>query len=159
MDRNEYLRLYNQQEYAKESHRKSREKWSGEDEIRGLKEIPCADCKKRYPHYVMDFDHRGDKTFKVSDRKSKEERLVEAKKCDVVCSNCHRERTHSRRVKAVGTERFTGVQGRWNSNKTHCVAGHEFTEENTYYQKDGKSIKRRCRACNRAAMKKRRTNG
>jgi len=26
--------------------------------IREAKDVPCMDCGRRYPHYVMDFDHR-----------------------------------------------------------------------------------------------------
>lgn len=33
--------------------------------------------------------------------------------------------------------------------KTHCPHGHEYTEENTIYYKYNKSIKRRCRACDK----------
>lgn len=62
---------------------------------------PCADCGKKYPFYVMDYDHvRGIKGFNIatiSVRKvSKEILFEEIAKCDVVCSNCHRERTWSR---------------------------------------------------------------
>lgn len=32
-------------------------------------------------------------------------------------------------------------------SKTHCINGHEFTEENTYRQRDGS---RACKECNRA---------
>lgn len=39
------------------------------------------------------------------------------------------------------------LRGR-NSDKTHCVNGHEFTAENTYYRKG--SGHRMCRACGRA---------
>lgn len=61
---------------------------------------PCADCGKFYPYYVMDFDHRDPSTkFKgVSQltsygfKKMKEE----ISKCDLVCANCHRERTHGK---------------------------------------------------------------
>ena len=67
--------------------------------VRGLKDVPCSDCGVRYPHYVMDFDHvRGRKTKQVADMvsRSMSERAIrkEAEKCDVVCANCHRERTH-----------------------------------------------------------------
>jgi len=60
---------------------------------------PCTDCKKFYPHYVMDFDHR-DETTKKSDISSicNEGSLkvvkAEIAKCDLVCANGHRERTH-----------------------------------------------------------------
>ncbi len=61
-----------------------------------LKSVPCADCGIRYPHYVMDFDHvRGVKAGNVSLMKAEGQAklLAEVAKCDVVCSNCHRERT------------------------------------------------------------------
>lgn len=34
-----------------------------------------------------------------------------------------------------------------NARKTHCLHGHEFTEENTHYRKVGKSVQRLCREC------------
>ena len=69
-----------------------------------LKSVPCADCGKSYPPFVMDFDHvpgRGTKKFEISRWASETHRLdskeiqEELAKCDVVCSNCHRFRTHS----------------------------------------------------------------
>ncbi len=60
----------------------------------------CMDCGEFYPAYVMDFDHR-DATIKVSNvakllgyglKRVKEE----IEKCDLVCANCHRVRTHKR---------------------------------------------------------------
>lgn len=70
--------------------------------IRSLKSRPCADCGIQYPFYVMDFDHREGvtKEFALNSvtRLSREAILREIAKCDVVCSNCHRERTHRRRV-------------------------------------------------------------
>ena len=67
-----------------------------------LKDRPCADCGRRFPSYVMDFDHVGPKTGAVSSfvRSSSPERLLaEAMNCEVVCANCHRLRTW-RRLKA-----------------------------------------------------------
>ena len=66
-----------------------------------LKVDSCYDCKKIFPPYVMDFDHvRGKKSFNISlTRKyfwSKKTVLKEIEKCDLICSNCHRERTHQR---------------------------------------------------------------
>jgi len=63
------------------------------------KNRPCADCGVRYPYYVMDFDHvRGGKRFNVSEGAASqvtvENLLEEIAKCDVVCANCHRERTY-----------------------------------------------------------------
>jgi hypothetical protein len=64
--------------------------------------VPCADCGVSYPTYVMDFDHiRGIKIKSVArmvaDGVSLEALQSEIDKCEVVCSNCHRERTHVRR--------------------------------------------------------------
>lgn len=61
------------------------------------------DCGIKYPHYAMDFDHR-DNTQKLTSvslmitvhRYSKDKILDEIKKCDLICSNCHRIRTHNR---------------------------------------------------------------
>ncbi len=62
----------------------------------GGKNKPCADCHLSYPWYVMDYDHvRGEKLFNlsVSSRMTVVAVEEEIAKCDVVCANCHRERT------------------------------------------------------------------
>ena len=59
------------------------------------------DCGIKYPPYVMDFDHLGDKEFVISKGVSMHspiKLLKEIAKCDVVCSNCHRLRTYNRRI-------------------------------------------------------------
>lgn len=62
-----------------------------------LKDKPCTDCKTRYPHYVLDFDHRpGTVKAGVVGRMwsgPREKLLEEVAKCDLVCANCHRIRT------------------------------------------------------------------
>ena len=67
--------------------------------IKNLKEkTPCRDCKKNYPYYVMQFDHLKDKKFHIGgSSKSMKLLLEEINKCDIVCANCHAERTYSRR--------------------------------------------------------------
>lgn len=67
--------------------------------LNALKSKPCADCGVQYPPYVMDFDHLKDKSFVISLMKnlSVAKLMAEAAKCDVVCSNCHRIRTHVRK--------------------------------------------------------------
>jgi len=72
--------------------------------LQSAKDRPCADCGHRYPHYVMDFDHREgeNKLCNVSDlnghrRSSLGKLRAEIAKCDVVCANCHRERTFQRK--------------------------------------------------------------
>lgn len=73
--------------------------------VERLKSEPCVDCGVRYPSYVMDFDHvDGEKVGNISamrGRASETRLLEEIAKCDLVCSNCHRERTHQRRAKLV----------------------------------------------------------
>lgn len=67
--------------------------------IRDVKSVPCTDCGVSYPYYVMDFDHLRDKAFtisKLANQKNLQKVKDEIAKCDVVCSNCHRERTHKR---------------------------------------------------------------
>jgi hypothetical protein len=73
------------------------------DYVAKLKDKPCADCGKKYPHYVMDFDHlkgsikRGNISELINRNfLSYEQILVEVAKCDIVCANCHRIRTFSR---------------------------------------------------------------
>lgn len=68
-------------------------------EMRNRKSLPCTDCKLTWPWFVMDFDHvRGKKRFNLADghRKSSSALKLELAKCDLVCSNCHRIRTHKR---------------------------------------------------------------
>lgn len=83
-----------------------RSKEALKDAIRDAKNAPCADCKEKYPYYVMDFDHcRGKKLLNLSTAANKmlsmRKLKAEIKKCDVVCANCHRERTARRdRLKA-----------------------------------------------------------
>lgn len=66
-----------------------------------LKSMPCTDCGVKYPPYVMDFDHvRGEKVIKISDMMmtTMEKLKAEVAKCELVCSNCHRERTQKQRL-------------------------------------------------------------
>jgi hypothetical protein len=59
-----------------------------------LKSTPCQDCGKSFHYCQMDFDHvRGTKVGVVSHMKSRRQLKSEAAKCEVVCANCHRERT------------------------------------------------------------------
>jgi len=64
---------------------------------------PCADCGTAYPPWVMEFDHRNpaEKKFAISNayRYTWARIVAEIAKCDLVCSNCHAERTHRRKTK------------------------------------------------------------
>ena len=71
--------------------------------LRDLKtKTPCVDCGINYPYYVMDFDHvRGQKHANVMElvsTLSKKKIDEEIAKCEIVCSKCHRIRTHVRRI-------------------------------------------------------------
>lgn len=69
--------------------------------IQLLKSQPCIDCKIVYPYYVMDFDHldafeKHSDVSRLSGRVSDIKLLQEIAKCELVCANCHRIRTHNR---------------------------------------------------------------
>ena len=75
--------------------------------LRDLKtKTPCVDCGINYPYYVMDFDHvRGQKHANVMElvsTLSKKKIDEEIAKCEIVCSNCHRIRTHMRKMAKKG---------------------------------------------------------
>ena len=65
-----------------------------------FKNRPCMDCGIFYPPYVMEFDHvRGKKVNGVGRMltNSMVRLVAEIAKCDLVCANCHRERTFTRK--------------------------------------------------------------
>lgn len=68
--------------------------------IRAAKDRPCVDCGVRYPYYVMQFDHIGEKDFTIglaARRSISPARIAaEIERCEVVRANCHAERTHQR---------------------------------------------------------------
>lgn len=69
--------------------------------LQELRTGPCADCGNRYPHYVMEFDHRDPETKAIQRsqwwRLSLRRVLEEARKCDLRCRNCHRAKTFQQR--------------------------------------------------------------
>lgn len=57
----------------------------------------CQDCGYNKHRTALDFDHvTGDKKFNLAFSKSITQAKAEIKKCEVVCSNCHRIRTYNR---------------------------------------------------------------
>ncbi len=67
---------------------------------------PCMDCDKIYPPWVMDFDHRDGEikigsisTLATQNTSNFKKIKKEITKCDLVCANCHRQRTHDRLIK------------------------------------------------------------
>lgn len=102
-----------------------RERWR-----RDLLEIvggsKCKDCPES-DFRVLVFDHLADKVCNVSHYLDKnwDKALEEARKCDVVCSNCHAKRTYDRRPHPEV------IEGEWLIlSKTHCPRGYEKIPEN-----------------------------
>ncbi len=91
-------------EVRKADNERSRQKRVAAQAIaNSAKAVPCADCGATFPPYVMDFDHRDpvDKLFAVGTGIGQHQPLDllwEIEKCDVVCANCHRIRTHKRKI-------------------------------------------------------------
>lgn len=86
----------------------------------------CKDCENRDTR-VLQFDHTGEKEKNVSYflGRNWERAFEEAKKCDVVCANCHVIRTRNRQPK------FEEVDTVWVVNsKLTCKRGHPKTSEN-----------------------------
>lgn len=64
------------------------------------------DCGEIYPPWVMDFDHRDGEVkirsisyMAIGNTSSFAKIKQEIAKCDLVCANCHRQRTYSRILK------------------------------------------------------------
>lgn len=95
LTRNHYKN--NKKQYLK---RNARSLAKRQEFVRNFKSRPCQDCGIQYPYYVMDFDHREDeiKEHQLNQVARQKIKTIESEiaKCDVVCSNCHRERTFQR---------------------------------------------------------------
>lgn len=96
---------YKDKEKQKKAQRESvnKRRKSLYDLIDVIKDRPCADCKNKFHPVAMDFDHlpEHNKSFNISRAANRnysiESVLEEIKKCEVVCSNCHRIRTFIKR--------------------------------------------------------------
>lgn len=88
--------------YVRDKNRKARKR-NAQFILEHKKGKKCRDCGGAYPSYVLDYDHINPKTkvAKVSRLVSQAVSLKrirnEIEKCHILCSNCHRERTHKRR--------------------------------------------------------------
>lgn len=100
-------RLASQRHYAANPEyyrdRNRRTKIRKREYVREVRSQPCTDCRESFPWYVMEFDHvpgRGEKLFNLGNPVSYGMNQIknEIAKCDVVCANCHRERTYRRRL-------------------------------------------------------------
>lgn len=105
-----------QRAYGKNWYQKNKVKHKGltnlsraraREKINKLKSQPCTDCGKSYPPYVMDFDHtENNKVDNIANLFHTGRYTLayeEIKKCEVVCSNCHRERTNKRSGRQIAS--------------------------------------------------------
>jgi hypothetical protein len=61
----------------------------------------CFDCRNKFPHYILEFDHKPefvkiDVVYRVLRNYGAEAAWAEVAKCDVLCANCHKMRTYQR---------------------------------------------------------------
>lgn len=113
-DRDTYRRNYylaNREKFLQSALRSSkRRREKVRKLIRAAKDKPCIDCGIKYPYYVMQLDHLDSETkrFELNRAASlgwaPDDLANEIAKCDVVCANCHAERSHQRRVAGRGFE-------------------------------------------------------
>ena len=71
--------------------------------VNAVKNYPCVDCGVSYSHWIMVFDHLPgtDKVANVTNLAgtgSWSKTVDEIMKCDIVCSNCHADRTYKRKI-------------------------------------------------------------
>ena len=83
------------------SHRNSKERKRAEAKkfiTDYKKDKPCTDCGKVYPHWIMQFDHLRDKVKGVSIMANNGQSIDTIKdeiaKCELVCANCHSNRSY-----------------------------------------------------------------
>lgn len=98
----QYYHLNHERQLTLALIRKKKSYYKKRDLINKLKEVPCTDCHKKYPYYVMDFDHKdsNDKIGDISHMISMSEKnlMNEVSKCEIVCANCHRIRTFGKHM-------------------------------------------------------------
>lgn len=71
------------------------------DYVRSKKAKPCMDCGIMYPYYVMQFDHIDEKQYNIAtlvNYNNRDKIDEEISRCEIVCANCHAERTHQRGI-------------------------------------------------------------
>lgn len=96
-----YRREYNQRNKTKKDARAADKRSELKKFIDASKDVPCADCGRKWPPVAMDFDHiRGVKHKSIAQLYSGAYKLElvkeEIEKCEIVCACCHRVRTLAR---------------------------------------------------------------
>jgi hypothetical protein len=75
-------------------------------EVWAIKSVPCMDCGGEFNPWQMHFDHRPG-TIKVGNigtmvtNCQRKKVYEEIEKCDIVCANCHANRTYERNPASV----------------------------------------------------------
>ena len=98
-------------QYSREHYQRNKEKYKakGHNHEKAMRQMvidlkdgqPCTDCGGSFPHYVLDYDHldpadKEDCVGTMVARGLSKKRIVdEIAKCELVCANCHRIRTHA----------------------------------------------------------------
>lgn len=111
--KNPERRRLHQRRYQKEHYEKNKSYYlrKNNEYMRKVKQFiadyktehACMDCGNKFSACVMDFDHRDPKkkliNLAMASRKgwSIDRVIKEIEKCDLVCANCHRIRTHLKR--------------------------------------------------------------
>ena len=88
---------------ARTADRNKRQRATNREFVINIKEsTPCMDCNKKYPYYVMHFDHIYEKSASISNlvRASYSLKRIqqEIDNCEIVCANCHAIRTYERKM-------------------------------------------------------------
>ena len=88
--------------YEKQKHHKAKSRAKRKAFLDEIRNVPCTDCGGTFPPVCMDFDHMPGhiKSFGIMNQYdySMKRILEEISKCEIVCANCHRIRTFTRRA-------------------------------------------------------------
>lgn len=103
--------LANRAKYIARAHRRKQELWAERTAmlLEYFASHPCVDCGETDP-VVLEFDHLRDKSFNIGNKLTNyswASIVAEIEKCEVVCANCHKRRTSSRR--GSNRARLTGL--------------------------------------------------
>lgn len=80
----------------------------------------CTDCREEYPYWILEFDHlpEYEKSFTIGggNNKSMDLNILQAEidKCEIVCANCHKNRTYRRQLK---NGEFPDTERYWENGK------------------------------------------
>lgn len=98
----EYMNIYYRRTHEKRLVEQKYRRDKHREIINRAKMRPCADCGIQYSPWIMEFDHRmgTNKRWTIGSQVCRpiKDILQEIDKCDIVCSNCHAERTHRQRL-------------------------------------------------------------